>query len=245
MPSIKFVAAVLLLAGSLCSQEIPPGTALPITLAGDLTAKKAQSGQVIVANIAQSVPLPSRARIPAGSRVEGRVLQAITLSDGSSHMRIKFDRVRVNDRDIPIVATLRALAGPVEVRNAQLPKSSPMGGETPSTWTTTQIGGDDVYRGGGHVVFHDKVVGDPVKDGVLAEITALPMSNCPQSSDGRRLALWIFGSSACGPYGFRFLTLENSEPVGEIILRSERNVNIPKGSAILLLVSEPPTRSDK
>jgi hypothetical protein len=125
------------------------------------------------------------------------------------------------------------------VQNAQLPEHGPILGESPANWTTTQVGGDVVYRGGGHVVHDATVVGDPVKDGVLAVLLAVPRPGCEAASGDRRLALWVFSSSACGAYGF-FGHLDiahagDSSPMGEIVLESNKNVRVGTGTAMLLI----------
>jgi hypothetical protein len=243
MTCVKIVAAVVVLSAMMSAQKIPPGTALPVTLSSDLNAKNIEPGQRIVANVAQNVPLPGGGRIRSGSRVEGRVLKADMNAENSSSLRIRFDVVRVNDRELPIAISLRALASPVEVQNAGLPIHGPVSAETDATWTTSQIGGDDVYRGGGHVVHGERVVGEPVADGVLAELIPVPPLGCAEGSGGRRLALWVFASSACGAYGFGKLTIEaagDSNPMGDIVLRGKKNVHLPRGSAMLLMVTEAP-----
>jgi hypothetical protein len=240
---MKTAAAVVILffAALLAAQEIPPGTALPVALDSSLDARKMERGQRIVAHIAQNVPLPSHAVLRAGSRVEGRVVKAEMHGDGGSQLVFEFDALRANGRTLPVSTKLRAIASLAEVETAQLPSTRlSSGSESDATWTTTQIGGDDVYRGGGHVMHDERVVGDPVEDGVLAELIAVPNTGCDYGSDGHRLALWVFSSDACGPYGLRNTAAENSDPEGQIILNGTKNVHIPKGSAMLLVVIPPP-----
>jgi hypothetical protein len=134
---------------------------------------------------------------------------------------------------------LRAVASSREVQDAQLPQHGPILGESPSNWTTTQVGGDVVYRGGGHVMHDDAVVGEPVKDGVLAVLVSARRPDCETASGDRRLALWVFSSSACGAYGF-FGRLDithagDSSPMGEIVLESKKNVRVGTGTAMLLI----------
>jgi hypothetical protein len=244
--AVKTLISVFILMASLSAQTISPGTALPVTLSTDLNAKKIQAGQTIVAEIAQKVPLASGVTIRAGSRVSGRVLQENLQGGRGSRLRIKFDAVTVNGRELPITTSLRALASPVEVQNAELPIHGPISAETAATATTVQIGGDDVYRGGGHVMHGDRVVGDPVAGGVLAELIPVPESGCPNGSGGRRLALWLFSSSVCGSYGVGKLAIVHPGdkiPIGEIVLQHEKNVHVRKGSAMLLITTEAPERA--
>jgi len=240
MSGLRIATTVLLISAATAgAQEIPPATALPITLNTTLDVRKLVSGQRISASIAQDVPLPSGGKIRAGSRVNGRVLQAGTKVGGRTYVRLRFDQVGANGRDIAITTSLRAVASSREVQDAELPQHGPILGETPANWTTTQVGGDVVYRGGGHVMHDDAVVGDPVKDGVLAVLVAVRRPGCETASGDRRLALWVFSSSACGAYGY-FGRLDiaragDSSPMGEIVLESKKNVRVGTGTAMLLI----------
>ena len=241
MTGMKIVVAVLLSAAIVRAQQIPSGTALPVVLDSTLDVNKVKSGQPISATIAQNVPLHSGAKIRDRSRVNGRVLQAGKNPDSSSYLRLRFDQVHANGRDIAVTTSLRAVASPWEVQEAQLPKySASRRGESAANLTTTQVGGDVVYRGGGHVMHYDQVVGDPVYGGgVLAELTS--ESGCAGGSGQRRLALWVFASSACGAYGFDGLDIAHAgdaNPIGEIVLQSKTDVHVPTGSGMLLITTE-------
>jgi hypothetical protein len=87
------------------------------------------------------------------------------------------------------------------------------------------------------------VVGDPVPDGVLAELVSVPERGCAVDSAGRRLALWIFASSACGPYGFsdelEIAHHGDTSPIGEIVLQSKASAHVRLGTGILLIVIKP------
>ena len=234
------IAIALLYVAEVCAQEIPPGTALPVVLTSTLNSAKVKPEQPVSGSIEQDVPLPSGAKIPAGSRVSGRVVQAGINADGSSYIRLRFDQVRAKGRDLPVTTSLRALASWWAVQNAQLPEYAPRRGEAAANWTTTQIGGDVVYRGGGHVMHGDEVVGDPAYRGVLAQLIAAPEAGCAGNSAGRKLALWVFASSACGTYGFDDLRIAHpgdSEPVGEIVLQSGTRVHLRGGSGMLLITN--------
>lgn len=243
MTAIRIATAVLLFsAASACAQEVPSGIALPVSLNTKLDEKTAVPGRRISARLAQDVPLPSGGKIRARSSVTGRVLQAGRKDDGTWYLRLRFDSVRSHGQDIAITTSLRALALPRDVLDAQIPPRTPARGETPANWTTTQIGDDVVYRGGGHVMHGLTVVGDPVKDGVLAELVAVPRPGCDAGSGGRRLALWVFSSEACGAYGytnFEIAHAGDTDPVGEIVLQSSEELRVYAGSGMLLITVSP------
>jgi hypothetical protein len=60
------------------------------------------------------------------------------------------------------------------------------------------------------------------------------------------IPLWLFSPSACGAYGFEDLKIPHAgrhDPFGQIVLESDRNVNVPAGSGLLLRVATPPKHS--
>jgi hypothetical protein len=227
----------------LFAQEIPPGVAVPIMLRSTLDVRKIQVGRPVSGEIQQDVPLPGGGKISRNSRVSGRVLEAGVRADGSSYLRISFSLVRTRHGEIPVTTSLRAIASSMEVESAQTPERSPARGEGPYNWTTIQVGDDVVYNGGGPVMQGATVVGEPKPPyGVLAELTAVPGSACAMGSGGRRLALWVFSSAACGAYGFDELSIVRSgatDPVGNIVLESKKNVHIEGGSGLLLITEAP------
>src|SRR5271167_1748764 len=97
-----FLACAVMSAAALFAQQIPVGTALPVMLNSTLDAKKEKPGQQITGRIMQDVPLAGGARIPAGSRVVGRVL-TVSGPTGASGSRfvLKFDRISIHGGAIP------------------------------------------------------------------------------------------------------------------------------------------------
>ncbi len=226
---------------------VPPGTAIPIYLDQTLDAKQVKVGQPISGTITQDVPLGDRGRILEGSHVTGRVVAAGRHSDGSSYIRIRFDQLKARKwGEMPIVTSLRAMASPWDVQDAQLPKVGPMIASNPAAWTTYQIGGDAVLRGGGPVLKNRMKVGVPVEgvtDGVLERLVSLPEPGCRAANDGRLQAVWVFGTAACGAYGFggnlEVVHAGDVEPFGDIELRADKNVHVPTGSGLLLMAIKP------
>lgn len=233
-----------LLPGLAAQNSIPAGTVLPAMLSSSLDARRDRPGQKVVATIMQRVPLPSGRSIPAGAKLLGHVLEvkAPTANSGAV-IRLRFDRVVSHGNEWPITADLRALASMAEVHEAQLPTNAAGDrGTSSNAWTTIQVGGDVVYRGGGPVMAGNDVVGEPVPDGVLARVTAPAGSKCRSGVDGNDSpqALWIFSTSACGAYGFPDLILVHAgrtNPTGEIELASAKgNLKVGGGGGLLLRV---------
>lgn len=132
------------------------------------------------------------------------------------------------------------------VQEAQLPESGPDRGTSQNAWTTDQIGGEVVYRGGGPVADGLRTVGEPTYGGVLVHVSSKPGTKCRgEIEDNDRLqALWVFSSDACGVYDFPELEIVHAgrtDPVGEITLASHKgDVNVRAGSGMLLRVNQRP-----
>ncbi len=223
---------------------IPNGTILPVALKSSLNSRKAKAGQQISARIMQDVPLPGGSRIPAGSHVFGHVLAVHPHDAGrAGTISVRLDTLQIAKQNIAITTSARAIASTFEVHEAQLPDFGPDRGTSAASWTTEQVGGDVVYRGGGPVTNGLRDVGVPTANGVLVRVTNRAGSACGDEINGDQLqALWVFSSDACGTYGFRGLSITHagrSAPIGQITLSQENgNVNVPNGSGMLLRMVE-------
>ena len=239
-----FLLVLFLCSVAVLGQNIPAGTILPLRLNSSLNSKKSKSGQAITATIMQDVPLAPRSTIHAGAKVLGHVLDVSPSTAGSgAQISLRFDTIVISKQRVTIATNLRALGSMMEVHEAQLPQSGPDRGTSQNSWTTIQIGGDVVYRGGGPVAHGLEVVGTPTADGVLCRVRANSAGNCRGEADGndRPQALWIFSADACGAYGFPDLTIVHagrSSPVGQVTLGSTRgDVEVRSGSGMLLRVN--------
>ncbi len=235
-------SSLFFLCATLSAQTaIPPGTVLPLQLNSSVNSRKAVAGLVVTARGRHDGPLPSGARMRGGSKVSGRVLDAVESSSGSgAKLTLQFDILAASKEKTSITTDLRALASMMEVEAAQVPESGPDRGTSQSAWTTQQIGGETVYRGGGPVANSFGPVGEPVANGVLVHIAANRNTECDGGANAsdRLQALWVFSSDACGVYGFPDLTIAHagrSAPLGQIILQSGKgDFVIRSGSGLLL-----------
>jgi hypothetical protein len=237
--------SVISATGRLTSAEnirIPAGTILPARLNHGLSSKTSQPGQVVTARIMQEVPLPNQQSVPEGAKLLGTILSVERAGNGTGgKITFRFDTLESRHRSIPIVASLRVLAGFMEVQSAQTPEFSP-GFGTPYVWANTrQIGGDEVYGVGGPVTNQsDERVGKGVYGGVLVHVRAQPESWCRGAldSEDRLQALWVFSSDACGVYGIPRVKIAHAgrtEPVGEITLLANQEEVLVRGASGMLL----------
>jgi hypothetical protein len=228
--------------------KVPPGTILPVRLNSSLSSSKSKANQVIRARIMQDVPLPGGAKIPEGSQVLGTIVQVAAARSGSpAEISLRFDTLRTAHQSFPITTNLRAIAGFMEILNAQTPPIGPGESDVYRWLTTVQVGGDVVYGDGGIVTKGDDsshVVGKSVGGGVLGQITAKEGTKCrgPLFGNDSPQALWVFSSDACGTYGMAHLEISHagrSDPVGVIAFRSDaKDLRLPSGTGMLLRVGD-------
>jgi len=243
---MKYPLLLLLLIISMTSfgeDLIPDGTILPVQLRSSLNSKRTQKGEPLAATVMQDVPLANGSTIHRGAKVTGHVVQVIPPSAAQgAQLSFQFDTLEYSKRRLQITTNLRALASMMEVREAQIPKTGPDRGTSEDSWTTEQIGGDVVYRGGGPVANGRGVVGEPAANGVLVRVGSKAGKKCRGEFDGNQQpqALWLFSADACGTYGFPGLMISHAgrtAPAGQITLSAtQRDVHVGSGSGLLLRV---------
>lgn len=225
---------------TMTAQQIPSGTVLPIMLNSTLNTSKDQPGKKISGKVMQDVLLSGGGLIPRRATIAGHVLRVSKAGGNGSYLAVTFDRVMVKGQTIPITANLRAVASMMAVFEAKIPTNALDDyGTSQSDWNTVQVGGAGVFRGNGEVIGYGEVVGRANDYGaVTAKLIAAPKAGCrAEDESAGEQALWVFSPWACGTYGFLDLKIAHagrSEPVGEIELRSERNIYIQGGSGWLL-----------
>jgi hypothetical protein len=243
--SIAIAGSSVVAAGGMPAQvSVPNGTILPISLSTSLTSRKSKPGQAVAGRLMQDVPLGQEGVIRSGARITGHIISISPASNGS-HAKISFvfDAIQIHHSTIHVFTNIRALASPLEIDIAQLPDTGPDRGTPPNAFTTVQVGGEVVYRGGGPVARGETVVGEPVPGGVLVNVRAAEGQPCRGALDGNLgpQALWLFSSDACGVYGYSQVAIAHAgrtNPTGEIALAAtdDRDLDIRAGSGMLLRV---------
>ncbi len=240
---VAVAGSSLVTAGALPAQvSVPSGTLLPIRLSTSLSSRKSRPGQAIAGRVMQDVPLGQDGVIRSGARLTGRIVSVSPATNGSpAKISFVFDAIQIRHSTIHVFTNIRALASPLEIEIAQLPDTGPDRGTPPSAYTTVQVGGDVVYRGGGPVVQGEKVVGEPVAGGVLVTVSAAEGKPCRGVTDGnnRPQPLWLFSGDACGVYGYSQVAIAHAgrtSPTGEIAFAAtdDRDLDIRAGSGMLL-----------
>ncbi len=242
-----FIVAALCLSGFAvflhAQEQFPPGTVIAVVLDQAVDSRFCQPGQLVIAEIAQEVPLGSKRVIRAHSKVLGEVTR-VQNGAGAAQLGLRFDRIEFDRMQVAISAQARAVASPIAVTDASQPKNGP---GPRSDWTTAQVGNDAVYGGGQVEDEMGKVVGKAVPGGVLVTVSNRPGSQC----EGMLLSktpqpTWVFSANACGVYGFRRFQFENGtdEKPGQILFTQKNRhedrsttVKLPAGTAFLLAIS--------
>jgi len=224
--------------GAAAQAPLPAGLLLPVSLDRALNVRKAHPGQQISAEIMQNIP---GSRVRRRAQVLGQVVGVSAAGSASAKIELRFDAIEEHGRRIPLTASLRAVASWMEVEQAQIPEESMDRGITPETATTTQIGGEQVYRGGGPVADGMRTVGVPVAYGVLARPRPNREDGCRGVVGGERpQAMWLFSTDACGVYGLAGLRIAHAgrhNPVGIIVLESDSGkLELRSGAGLLLRV---------
>ena len=218
---------------------MPPGTIVAVSLDKSLKAEKVHAGQIFQATVMQAIP---GTEVHRGSKVVGQVVRVSTDPSGATQLALRFDTIKTHGRTMPVRTSLRAVASFLEVEEAQMPEEIATRGITPETATTQQIGGEQVYRGGGPVASGETVVGKPAAYGVLVTPRTHPGLPCRGSIAGNKQpqALWLFSSDACGVYGYpklRVAKAGRNSPTGEIVLIKDKGqLLLRSGTGLLLRV---------
>lgn len=202
---------------------------------------------MITGRIMQDVPLTLGARIQAGSKVIGHIVERIPASTGAqARISFQFDKLVSSHQTISIITNLRVIAGFMQIEDAQIPPIGPGESDVYRWLTTVQVGGDVVYGEGGSVTTGDnpdQIVGKRVNNGVLGQVRAKEGTKCRGAFDGNDSpqALWVFSSDACGTYGLEHISIAHAgrtDPIGMVTLASDRgNLKIASGAGMLLRVN--------
>ncbi|HUK53566.1 MAG TPA: hypothetical protein VL099_09795 [Candidatus Binatia bacterium] len=222
---------------------VPTGTILAVELNSSLSTNKCKPGQEFTARVMQKVPLPDGTAIPAGSKLVGHVIRVNSAAPGTNaELAFQFDTLKTSRGAIPLTTKLRAVASYMEIDDAQIPAMGADRGTMPAAYTTVQVGGDVVYRGGGPVMNGSEVVGEPVGGGVLVHPRPNATFGCRGAVGGndQPQAFWVFASDACGVYGIPGLSIAQTglqNPLGEIVLTARAGeLKVSGGTGLLLRV---------
>ena len=225
-------------AGAAPQRLLQAGTILPLSLDRSLDSRKVHDGQPIRLEVMQDIP---HSPVKRRSHVFGYIVSVRRSVSGPAELTLRFDEIEAHGKHVPLVASLRALASWMEVEQAKVPEESMDRGITPETATTAQIGGEQVYRGGGPVASGTEAVAIPTPYGALGSPRPNVERGCRGEVGGDApQALWLFSTDACGVYGvphLRIIHTGKTDPVGTIVLEEDSGaLKLQGGTGMLLRV---------
>ncbi len=221
-------------------RPLPAGVTLPVQVGRTLRAGKVKPGTVVQVKTTQRVPLSENLYLKQGATVRGEVV-ASAVGDGTaahpSTLTIRFTRLSYRGQTVPVVTRAVAFANLMAVDDTFLPAngSTDRGNSNSASWTTRQVGGDEVVRSG----WVGPVVGSGMRTVGRADyygVYSLPAKL--QGSDSAMVprALGVFSTTAEGLYGYDDGTRLESSGGLITITNPERRVVIRAGDNLLLEV---------
>lgn len=208
--------------------KIAPGSVIPVQLVKTLDAKKAKTGDEVVATVTQDMKTSSGAvLVPKDTKVIGHVTeaQARNKEQKQSELGIAFDHAVVKGDQMQLPMSIQAVIAP-QNNNSERAEPGPGPGQTPSS-SSGQMGGGHQSSGG-------------------ATQQQSGQQNYPQGggteSQPQESARPPITGNTQGVIGMADVKLEtasqNSQQ-GSVLSSEKNNVKIEKGTMMLLRVNQP------
>jgi hypothetical protein len=212
------------------SGQIAPGTVIPAELAKSIDAKKAKQGDQVVAKTSQDLLSGGQVIIPRGAKIIGHVTQAKAREKGEpeSTLGIAFDKLVMKDgHELPLNASIQALAGPPSMAASSAAPMSESGG-MPGGMSGSASGGmgGGGARGAGSAGTSPTAPGSP---GSYPQDTGVPSS---AGTSNRTLA-----PNAQGVVGISGLSLTTGADNSSVITSQNKNVKLDGGTQLMLRVN--------
>lgn len=215
-------------AGQAGGLRIAPGSVVPVQLTKTVDAKKAKTGDRVVAKVTMDLKNQTgQVLVPKDTEVLGHITEAQARSkqDKESQLGITFDRAVLKDGgNVNLPMSIQAVIGPQNSGNngesAPPPSSPPSGGMSPSA----------AGRGMG--------AGNPSPgNGAPANEPPADNSSAGTSANNQRPPIT---ANTTGVVGFSNLRLENSSSAqqGSVLSSDKNNVKLESGTLMLLRVSQ-------
>jgi hypothetical protein len=213
-------------------RPLPAGITLPVAVGRTLRAGKVKPGTVFLLKTTQRVPVSEDAYLNRGAAVRGEVVTSEAGNRTAAHpatLAIRFTQLSYRGVTVPLVTQAVATANLMDVDGTFLPLmgGADRGNSSEGSWTTAQVGGEEVVRSGGI----GPVVGSGLRTVGRADyygVYGLPEKL--SGTDGVMVprAMGVFSTTAKGLYGYDEGTqLESSgglititNPMGGVVIRA-------------------------
>jgi len=213
-------------------RPLPTGITLPVAVGRTLRAGKVKPGTVFLLKTTQRVPVSEDAYLNRGAAVRGEVVTSEPGDRTAAHpatLAIRFMQLSYRGVTVPLATRAVAMANLMDVDGTFLPLmgGADRGNSSEASWTTAQVGGEEVVRSG----WIGPVVGSGLRTVGRADyygVYSLPEKL--SGTDGVMVprAMGVFSTTAKGLYGYDEGTqLESSgglititNPIGRAVIRA-------------------------
>ncbi len=209
--------------------KIAPGSVIPVQLAKTVDAKKAKTGDEVVATVTQDMKTNSGdVLVPKDTKILGHITeaQARNKEQKESELRIAFDHAVVKGNETSLPMSIKAIIAP-QTNNSQQAAS---GGNAPEP---TAGGTANSGTAGGHA---------PAAGASQSAQQNYPQGAAGAESQPQTSARPPITGNTQGVIGMDNVKLENTAPnatQGSLVTSDKNNVKIEKGTLLLLRVSQP------
>jgi hypothetical protein len=219
-------------------RRVAPGSVIPVQLAKSVDAKKAKTGDEVIATVTQDMKSGNGdVIIPKDTQVIGHVTesQARSKEQKESELGIAFDHAVVKGDQMQMPMSIQAVIGPQtnnpdnEASNDQATPAMPSGGGAPAASSAPSS------PMGGHSGSQTPASPQPVPNAADAGTSD---SNQPQQQAKARPPI---NSTTEGVIGLSNLKLESNAQnaaQGSLLTSEKSNVKIDKGTMLLLRVNQ-------
>ena len=234
------------------SGSLAAGTTIPATLSKPIDARKAKSGDQVVAKTTQDVRSDSGVVIPRGSRLIGHVTDAKAKAKGDSEsaLGIAFDEaVLKNGQQIPLNASIRALAA--SATNASASAGDDNFGSASNSSLGSDVSASAPRAGGGLLGGASNTVGGATSavgstaggavNGVSNTAAGVGTNTSGTLSGATRGAAGQLTSQSQGVIGLNGLSLSSAASnsiSGSVITSAGRDVKLDSGTQMLLQINQ-------
>jgi hypothetical protein len=212
-------------------KRIAPGSVLPVSLTKTIDAKKAKTGDEVVAKVTQDVKTTSgEVLVPKDTKVVGHVTEAQARSkeQKESQVGIAFDRAVMKDGEMQMPMSIQAIIGPQNPNNQDNASGGNGSGSAPAPGSG---GNSGTGRASGMA-------------GSAPAPTTSPSSgagNSPTDAQAGTNARPPITAQTEGVVGISDLKLTNSAPSaneGSVVSSEKNNVKLESGTLMLLRVNQ-------
>jgi len=234
------------------SGSLAAGTTIPATLTKPIDARKAKSGDQVVAKTTQDVRSDSGVVIPRGSRLIGHVTDAKAKAKGDSEsaLGIAFDQaVLKNGQQIPLNASIRALAASANSASASMgddnfgsASNSSLGSDVSTS--APRAGGGLLGGAGNSVGGATSAVGSTAGGAVngvgntAAGVGANAGGTLTGATQGAAGQLTSQSQGVIGLRGLSLSSAASNSTSGSVITSAGKNVKLDSGTQMLLQVNQ-------